>query len=294
MPVTTAIIPAAGMGTRFLPASKAVPKELVTVVDRPVIQYAVEELVRAGIRNICIVTSEGKEAVTHHFTSNAKLETALRDKGKKDLLEEMLQLNKLADIYSVTQNEPLGLGHAVWVARDHIQDDPFVVLLPDEILDPADNFVADMIQTYESTGSSVIAVDEVPHESIGSYGSIDPEPSTDGGDSMRVKALVEKPDPSVAPSDFAIIGRYVLAPEVMDTLETVKPGAGGEIQLTDALAGLAQGGNLVAQRYRGRRWDAGTKLGYLQATAALAFDHPELGPHFRTYLEQIQSVSAHA
>jgi UTP--glucose-1-phosphate uridylyltransferase len=280
------------MGTRFLPASKAVPKELVTVVDRPVIQYAVEELVRAGITNICIVTSEGKEAVTHHFTSNAKLETALRDKAKHELLEEMLELNQLADIYTATQNEPLGLGHAVWVAREHIQDEPFVVLLPDELLDPADNFLAEMISTYERTSSSVIAVDEVPHESIGSYGAIDPEPS--GDDWMRVRALVEKPDPSDAPSDLAIIGRYVLAPEVMDILGTVKPGSGGEIQLTDALAVLAGQGKLVAQHYRGRRWDAGTKLGYLQATAALAFDHPELGPGFRAYLEQIQRVSAHA
>ncbi|HEX2054185.1 MAG TPA: UTP--glucose-1-phosphate uridylyltransferase [Actinomycetota bacterium] len=286
MPVETAIIPAAGMGTRFLPASKAVPKELVTVVDRPVIQYAVEELVRAGIRNICIVTSEGKEALTHHFTSNAKLETVLRDKGKTDLLEEMLELNKLADIYSVTQNEPLGLGHAVWVARDHVDDDPFVVLLPDEILDPADDFLSEMIGTHERTGSSVIAVDEVPHESIGSYGCIDPEPAD--GDAMRVRAIIEKPDPAEAPSDLALIGRYVLSPDVMEILETVEPGAGGEIQLTDALAVLAAKGKLVAQRYRGRRWDAGTKLGYLQATAALAFDHPELGPEFRAYLEKIQ------
>ena len=292
MPVQTAIIPAAGMGTRFLPASKAVPKELVTVVDRPVIQYAVEELVRAGIRDICIVTSEGKEAVTHHFTSNAKLETALREKAKNDLLEEMLQLNELADIFSVTQNEPLGLGHAVWIARDHVHDEPFVVLLPDELLDPSDNFLAEMIRTYERTSSSVIAVDEVPHESIGSYGCIDPESAE--GDSMRVRAIVEKPDPQEAPSNLALIGRYVLAPEVMDILATVKPGAGGEIQLTDALAVLAEQGRLVAQRYRGRRWDAGTKLGYLQATVALAFDHPELGVEFRSYLEEIQRVATHA
>ncbi|CAN5858927.1 UTP--glucose-1-phosphate uridylyltransferase GalU [soil metagenome] len=291
MPVQTAIIPAAGMGTRFLPASKAVPKELVTVVDRPVIQYAVEELVRAGITNICIVTSEGKEAVTHHFRSNAKLESALRDKAKHALLEEMLKLNTLADIYSVTQNEPLGLGHAVWVAREHVHDDPFVVLLPDELLDPADNFLADMIATYEATNSSVIAVDEVPHETIGSYGSIDPEPTD--GDAMKVRALVEKPDPSVAPSDLALIGRYVLDPQVMDILETVKPGAGGEIQLTDALEVLAGEGRLMAQRYRGRRWDAGTKKGYLQATAALAFEHPELGPDFREYLAEIQALSSH-
>lgn len=291
MPVQTAIIPAAGLGTRFLPASKAVPKELVTVVDRPVIQYSVEELVRAGITNICIVISEGKEAVTQHFTSNSKLETALREKKKQALLEEMLKLNTMADIFSVVQEEPLGLGHAVWVARKEIQDEPFVVLLPDELLDPADNFVAEMVETYDRTSHSVIAVDEVPHEDIGSYGSIDPEPSSD--DTMKVKAMVEKPDPEVAPSDLAIIGRYVLDPEVMKILETVKPGSGGEIQLTDALAVLAGQGRLMAQHYRGRRWDAGTKLGYLQATAALAFDHPELGSGFRAYLEQIQSQTTH-
>lgn len=292
MPVNTAIIPAAGLGTRFLPASKAVPKELVTVVDRPIIQYAVEELVRAGITNICIVTSEGKEALTDHFSSNSKLESALRDKAKHDLLEEMMQLNKLANIFPVTQDEPLGLGHAVWVARQCVGDDPFVVLLPDELLDPADNFVADMVETYHRMGASVIAVDQVPHESIGSYGSIDPEPSED--DAMRVRALVEKPDPSVAPSDLAIIGRYVLDPEILDILSSVKPGAGGEIQLTDALAVLAEQGRLVAHRYRGRRWDAGTKLGYLQATAALAFEHPELGAGFRSYLDQIQGVPTDA
>ncbi len=292
MPVQTAIIPAAGMGTRFLPASKSVPKELVTVVDRPVIQYAVEELVRAGITNICIVISEGKEAVTQHFAPNAKLEAILIEKAKHELLAEMQKLSNLADISSVNQDQPLGLGHAVWVAREHIGDDPFVVLLPDELLDPADNFIAEMIQTYQDTGSSVVAVDEVPHETIGSYGSIDPEPSDN--DAMRVRALVEKPDPAVAPSDLALIGRYVLDPKVMQILEHTTPGAGGEIQLTDALEILAGEGRLMAQRYRGRRWDAGTKKGYLQATLALAFQHPELGGDFRSYLAGLGGPSTNA
>lgn len=291
MPVHTAIIPAAGMGTRFLPASKVVPKELVTVVDRPVIQYAVEELVRAGITNICIVSSEGKEAVSNHFSTNSKLEAALRDKAKHDLLDELHRLNNLADIFTVLQDEPLGLGHAVWVARNFVEGDPFIVLLPDELLDPAGNFIGEMIHTYDETGHSVIAVDEVPHETIGSYGSIDPGSPT--GDTMPVKALVEKPDPALAPSDLAIIGRYVLDPKVMEILTHVKPGSGGEIQLTDALAVLAADGELAAQRYRGRRWDAGTKQGYLQATAALAFDHPELGPAFREYLNQLQGEHIH-
>lgn len=292
MPVRTAIIPAAGLGTRFLPASKAVPKELVAVVDRPIIQYAVEELVRAGIHNICIVSSEGKEALMNHFNSHAKLEAALKSSGKTALLEEMAQLEQLADIYTVQQHQPLGLGHAVWVAREHVQDDPFVVLLPDELLDPSENFLAQMIQTYERCSSSVIAIQQVPHRSIVSYGSIDPEPGPEQ-DTVRVRSIVEKPAPDEAPSDLAVIGRYVLDPVVMDILGRIQPGAGGEIQLTDALGELAEQKKLMGRIYRGRRWDAGTKQGYLEATASLALEHPELGPAFRNYLENALGESRH-
>ena len=292
MPVRRAIIPAAGLGTRFLPASKAVPKELVTVVDRPIIQYAVEELVRAGITDICIVTSEGKEALVDHFSSNSKLEQALDDKGKHDLLDEIRQLSAMADITSVLQDEPRGLGHAVWTAREYVQDEPFVVLLPDELLDPTDNFLGEMIETFESNQQSVVAVTEVPHSAIGSYGAIDAEGAD--GDVLRVQSLVEKPRPDEAPSDLAVIGRYVLTPDVMDILENIEPGAGGEIQLTDALAVLARSGSLYAQVLRGRRWDAGTKQGYLEATAALALEHPELGESFRDYLESIRAGVSNA
>lgn len=291
MPVRTAIIPAAGLGTRFLPASKAMPKELVTVVDRPIIQYAVEELVRAGISRICLVTSEGKESLLDHFTQNHKLESALKNTGKHLLLEQIEQLHSIAEIRAVNQDKPLGLGHAVWTARKEVGDEPFVVLLPDEMLDPRTNFLGDMIRTFEGLGSSIIAVSPVPHESIGSYGCIEPEEGP--GDTVRVKSMVEKPRPDDAPSDLAIIGRYVLDPEVMHILNSVKPGAGGEIQLTDALAVLAGQSRLYAEIHRGRRWDAGTQQGYLQATVALAFEHPQLGPGFRSYLQTIQQGVGH-
>lgn len=284
MPVRKAIIPAAGVGTRFLPASKAVPKEMVTIVDRPVIQYAVEELARAGITDICIVDSAGKEALGDHFRRNAQLEELLAKKDKTQLLEELRQLSSLADISFVAQDEPLGLGHAVWVARRYAGDEPVVVLLPDEIIDPAENLVGEMIQTFVATSVSVVAVDEVPHASIGSYGAIDPEDPH--ADATAVKSVVEKPHPDEAPSDLALIGRYVLDPGVFGILESLPAGIGGEIQLTDALAALAGRGRLMARRFRGRRWDAGTKQGYLQATVSLALDHPELGEDFRSYLEQ--------
>lgn len=284
MPVRKAIIPAAGMGTRFLPASKAVPKEMVTIVDRPVIQYAVEELVRAGVTDICIVDSAGKEALGDHFRCNAELERLLEKKDKTQLLEELRQLSCLAEISFVAQNEPLGLGHAVWVAREYAGTDPVVVLLPDEIIDPAENLVGEMIRTFDTTSVSVVAVDQVPHASIGSYGAIEPEDPK--ADSTAVRSLVEKPHPDDAPSDLALIGRYVLDPKIFDILESLPPGAGGEIQLTDALAVLAGRGQLMARRFRGRRWDAGTKQGYLEATVSLALDHPELGTSFRNYLQQ--------
>ena len=283
MPVRRAVIPAAGLGTRFLPASKSVPKELVTVVDRPIIQYAVEELVRAGITNICIVSSPGKEALANHFSSNSKLDAALEASGKKELLQEMKALEEMADIYTVMQNQPLGLGHAVWVAREHIEDEPFAVLLPDEIMDPAGNLIGEMVESFDERNMSVVAVAEVPIEEIKSYGSIDSEDFS--GDTITVTSLIEKPDPEEAPSNLAVIGRYVLEPEVFDILAKLEPGAGGEIQLTDALAVLAGRGHLVAKRYRGRRWDAGTKKGFLEGTVALAVEHPELGPGFREFLK---------
>jgi UTP--glucose-1-phosphate uridylyltransferase len=190
----------------------------------------------------------------------------------------------MADIYSVLQNQPLGLGHAVWVAREHVEDEPFAVLLPDELMDPAGNLVGEMVETFDDRGACVVAVAQVPREEINLYGSIDVDDQS--AETMWVNSVIEKPDPETAPSDLALIGRYVLEPDIFDVLGKLDPGAGGEIQLTDALNVMAERGRLVAKRYRGRRWDAGTKQGFLEATVALAADHPEFGPDFRNYLRQ--------
>ncbi|MCA1840800.1 MAG: UTP--glucose-1-phosphate uridylyltransferase [Actinomycetota bacterium] len=286
MPVRKAVIPAAGLGTRFLPASKAVPKPLITLVDRPVIQYAVEELVRAGITNICIVTSQGQDAIADHFSSAKKLESALQRAGKLELLEEVRHLHEMADIYSVRQNEPLGLGHAVWVAHEYVGPEPFVVLLPDEVFDPNINFLANMIATFDDSDRSVVAVHQVPHDDIRFYGSI--EPNDPDASVMDVLSVVEKPDPATAPSDLALSGRYVLHPDVFDVLEKLDTGAGGEIQLADALGVLADRGQLQAINYKGRRWDVGMKGGYLEAVVALGAEHPELGASFTSFIERFR------
>lgn len=287
MPVRKAVIPAAGFGTRFLPASKAVPKVLLPVVDRPAIQYAVEELVRAGVTDICIVTSRGGDAVIDHFGATPDLELVLRRGGKHNFLDEVLALRELADIYAVRQHEALGLGHAVWTARNHVGGEPFVVVLPDELFDPRANFLGDMVATFDEFGESVLAVQEVPHEQIRYYGSVDAVAETDGPeDVVKVRSLVEKPDPANAPSDFAAIGRYVLDPEIFEVLEKLEPGAAGEIQLTDGLNVLAERRRLRARIHRGRRWDVGSKPGYLEATVTLAAEREDLGPGFRRFLER--------
>ncbi|MGQ0680052.1 MAG: UTP--glucose-1-phosphate uridylyltransferase [Actinomycetota bacterium] len=288
MPVRTAIIPAAGLGTRFLPASKAVPKEMVTVVDRPIIQYGVEEAARAGICRVCIVTSQGKEALLSHFSPNPKLDSALSSSGRFDLLDRMQNLNSIAEVCSAVQDQPVGLGHAVWSARREVDGEPFVVLLPDELIDPGQDLLGTMAAAADQLGASVIAVAEVPNASIGSYGAIDPGAAYNT--TLAVRGVVEKPEPHRAPSNLAIIGRYVLTPDVMEILEQLTPGAGGEIQLTDALAVLAGQGRLHAFIYRGRRWDAGTVRGYLEATVALALEHPEFGEQFKNYLETLREA----
>lgn len=285
MPIRKAVIPAAGFGTRFLPASKAVPKVLLPVVDRPAIQYAVEELVRAGVTDICFVTSRGGDAVIDHFGATPDLEAALRRGGKDDFLDEVLALRELADIYAIRQHEALGLGHAVWTARNHVGSDPFVVVLPDELFDPKANFLGDMVASFEEYGESVLAVKEVPHEQIRFYGSIEIAHESEGGDVVKVASLVEKPDPDKAPSDLAAVGRYVLDPEIFEVLEKLEPGSGGEIQLTDGLNVLAERGRLRARVHRGRRWDVGSKPGYLEATVTLAAEREDLGPDFRKFLE---------
>lgn len=285
--VHKAVIPAAGLGTRFLPASKAVPNILFPVVDRPAIQYTVEEVVRAGIRNICIVISPGDSAVPEHFSPNPELEAALKSAGKSDLLEEVRRVTELADIDYVEQPEPLGLGHAVLMAKQYVGDDPFAVALPDEIYDSKENFLGELIASFDARGETVIAVTEVEAGELALYGSIDPE--NEAADLMKVRSIVEKPDPAAAPSKLAVIGRYVLHPDIFSAIEDLSPGAGGEIQLTDGLDVLAGKGRLYALRLRGRRWDTGKKDGYLEAVVTLAAEHEELGPGFRRFLSDFGS-----
>lgn len=289
MTISKAVIPAAGFGTRFLPASKAVPKMLLPVVDKPVIQYAVEEIVRAGVNKICIVISKGTESVIDHFRASSELESLLQERGKLDLLKDARALNELAEIDYVQQDEPLGLGHAVLIARDFIRDEPFLCALPDEIYDPAEDVLGDLVRARTDLGHSVITVTEVTSEQIGLYGSIEID---EVGEVMQVNSVVEKPEPGRAPSNYAIVGRYVLEPEIFDSLDRLTPGAGGEIQLTDSLDELAKKGRLSAKLYRGRRWDAGNKEGYLQAVVSLASERPDLGPAFREFLKEFVNERA--
>jgi UTP--glucose-1-phosphate uridylyltransferase len=274
MPIRKGVIPAAGLGTRFLPASKAVPKVLLPIVDRPVIQYAVEEMARAGITQICIVLSHGQGAISDHFGPAPELEAALEKAGKTELLEEVRRTETLADIFYVQQHRPLGLGHAVLCAADFVDDEPFAVILPDEIFDPKDNFLGGMVETFEAEGVSVVAGLEVPHEEISRYGAMAVENLE--AELLRILSLVEKPPLDEAPSDIAIVGRYVLEPAVLALLAKLPPGALGEIQLTDALDVLAREGRLLGKLYRGRRWDAGNKQGFLRANFDLAAERPDL------------------
>lgn len=287
MPVRRAVIPAAGLGTRMLPASKVIPKYLIPVVDKPMIQYAVEEAVRAGIRDICIVISPGQESLIEHFEPSLELEAALKEKGKTDLLDQVQAIASLGQVETRVQEEALGLGNAVFLASDFVDGESFAVLLPDEIYDPKENFLAEMISSFEATSESLIGVIEVDPEEINLYGSIARE-ATDRPDMFRVHDVIEKPEPSEAPSNFAVVGRYVLNPEILGILEELPPGAGGEIQLSDGLQALAKRGRVLGQLVKSRRWDAGRKDTYLEAVVTLAAESDELGPDFRRFLESFR------
>ncbi|MDP8928983.1 MAG: UTP--glucose-1-phosphate uridylyltransferase GalU [Actinomycetota bacterium] len=283
--VRKAVLPAAGYGTRFLPATKAQPKETIPVVDRPAIQYVVEEAVRAGLDDLLIITGRNKQPIEDHFDRNPELEDVLDQKGKEEEREEVVRLARLGVLHYVRQPVQMGLGHAVLQARKHVGDEPFAVLLGDDILDPDEPFLEHMIEIYEQTRRPVVAVTAVAEEQISSYGVVASEPrDTDGV--YDVHDLVEKPEPDAAPSNLAIIGRYVLTSEVFDVIERTEPGSGGEIQLTDALKTMAQEEAIVAVEYTGARHDIGDVPGFLKANVALAADRPEFADDFLDWLEE--------
>ncbi len=282
MPVRKAVIPAAGLGTRFLPATKAQPKEMLPVVDKPAIQYVVEEAVRSGITDILIITGRNKHSLEDHFDRRLELEHELATKGKHELLEDVKDLADLADIHYVRQGEPLGLGHAVSVARKHVGNEPFAVMLGDDIMDDQSTVLSEMIETHQRTGSSVIACKEFPPEQISAYGCVSYEDA--GPRLLRVRSIVEKPAPADAPSSWAVLGRYVFNPSIFEALEEVKPGTGGEIQLTDAIGILLATEEVLGYTFVHGRYDVGNKLDYLRATVELALAREDLGPEFRAWL----------
>jgi UTP--glucose-1-phosphate uridylyltransferase len=289
--VRKAVLPAAGLGTRFLPATKAQPKEMLPVVDKPLIQYVVEECVASGIDNIIVVTGRGKNAIEDHFDSSPELERFLESKGKKDQAQLVRSIGKDVKFSYTRQKEPLGLGHAVLAARELVGDEPFAVLLGDVIIPGANPATRQCVEVWDKTGIGAIAVEEVPREQTSLYGIVDCTPEKRGawgGKLLRIKGMVEKPSPKDAPSNLAVTGRYVLPPEVFDCLARTKPGRGGEIQLTDALVMLTQEMGLYALVYEGKSYDAGDKLGFLKATVEFGLANPEFGKDFRNYLKGLK------
>jgi UTP--glucose-1-phosphate uridylyltransferase len=286
--VRRAVFPAAGLGTRFLPATKAQPKEMLVLVDKPIIQYAVEEAVASGLENLVIITGRGKHAIEDHFDVSFELERMLEDRGKSDLLSLVRAVSDMVRIAYVRQKEALGLGHAILMARDLVQREPFAVLLGDDIIDAEVPCIKQMMNIYERYRTCVVAIMEVPEEEVCRYGIIDGVPLPgDDGRVFEVKNLVEKPSIQDSPSNLAIIGRYILTPGIFDALEKTQRGAGGEIQLTDALQNLLGEERILAYKFRGKRYDAGEKLGFLKTTVEFALKHEEVGPDFRAYLKSL-------
>ncbi len=285
--VRKAVIPAAGLGTRFLPATKAQPKEMLPVVDKPAIQHVVEEAVGAGLRDILIITGRGKRAVENHFDRSFELEHYLEAGGKFDLLKQMQEIVEMADIHYVRQGEPRGLGHAVSVARQHVGDEPFAVLLGDDIMSDSSTVLADMLGVHDRYGRSVIALKELPREEISAYGCVKPDRVEGEHDLVRVLEIVEKPRPEEAPSGLAVMGRYVFTPQIFEVLERVQPGVGGELQLTDAIGLLLGEQTVYGHVFVEGRYDIGDKLDYLRATVEIAIDRADLGPQFRTFLADL-------
>ena len=282
--VKTAVFPVAGRGTRFLPATKASPKEMLPIVDKPLIQYAVEEAIAAGATKLVFVTGASKRAIEDHFDTDPGLEEALTQSGKDELLASIQGIvpKGVSCIY-IRQGEPLGLGHAVLCARPAVGNEPFFVHLADDLIAGDPGCLAQMADEYEDHGGSVIAVETVPHADTSSYGIV----AVDESDRHRITQIVEKPAPEKAPSNSAVVGRYLLAPEIFDKLENIGQGAGGEIQLTDGIADLLNDSAVYAYSFTGVRYDCGSKLGYLQATVAYGLEHPDTGERFRKYLKDI-------
>ena len=284
--VSKAVFPAAGLGTRFLPATKASPKEMLPLVDKPLIQYVVEEAVNSGIESIIIVTGRGKTAIEDHFDVSFELEKLLEERGKNDMLKEMRAISEMARVSYVRQREALGLGHAVLQARDCVGDEPFAVMLSDDIIDSETPALKQLLDVYEKYEAPVIGTMQVAGEAISRFGALDVEEIEDGV--YKIKDMVEKPLFSEAPSDLAIIGRYVLTPDIFPEIEKTEPGAGGEIQITDAMRSLLKKRPFYAVRFEGTRHDAGDKLGFLIATIEFALKRPDLAPEFREYLKSLK------
>ncbi|HEX6310065.1 MAG TPA: UTP--glucose-1-phosphate uridylyltransferase GalU [Acidimicrobiia bacterium] len=284
-PVKRAVIPAAGLGTRFLPASKSVPKEMLPIVDKPTIQYVIEEAVRAGIDDVTVVTGRGKSAIEDHFDRQPELEAKLEHSGKHDLLEEVQALAGLVDLYFIRQHEALGLGHAVSVARRHVGDGSFAVMLGDDVMVDDALLLRSMIEVHEREQASVVALLEVTREEISAYGSAEVDAVSD--DVFRLRSVVEKPPPDEAPSTLAVIGRYVFTPRIFDAIDRIEPGAGGELQLTDAIGLLLRDEPVYGFRFREGRYDAGMKFDYLRANLELALERPDLGPEVEQLLVDI-------
>jgi UTP--glucose-1-phosphate uridylyltransferase len=285
--IRKAVFPAAGLGTRFLPATKAMPKEMLTLVDKPLIQYGVEEAIASGMTDILIITGRGKHAIEDHFDVSYELERQLEERGKDDLLEAARSVSNMANIAYVRQKQALGLGHAVLMARDLVGDEPFAVILSDDVIDADVPCLKQMLEVYERyDGAPVIALQEVEGEAISRFGAIDGEEVEP--DVFRINTMVEKPRFEVAPSNLAIIGRYLLTPDVFSLIEQTVKGVGGEIQITDALRKLAQQRPFYGLRFQGRRHDAGDKLGFLQANVEFALKRKDLGEQFRDYLKSLR------
>lgn len=288
--VTKAIFPVAGLGTRFLPATKSIPKEIMTLVDRPLIQYAIDEARAAGITEFIFVTSRGKSALEDYFDHAPELETALRNSGKTQLLAMLESTNMDSGaIAYIRQHRPLGLGHAVWCGRRLIGNEPFAVILPDDVIAAEKPCLAQMVEAYAETGGNIVAAMEVPQEKASAYGVLDID--RDMGSLVSVKGMVEKPKAEEAPSNLAVIGRYILSPRVMTHLERIKAGAGGEIQLTDAIAAeIRSGAGVYGFRFRGQRFDCGSKAGFLQATVAFGLSRDDLRDEFGQFLQEMMAL----